>query len=45
MAQLVAATFYDVTVMVAVVSDHVVKYVQYMCVWRLLRLKVIYCSI
>ena len=43
MAQLVAATFYDVTVMVAVVSNHAVKYVQYMCVRRLLRLKVTLC--
>ena len=40
MARLVAATFYDMTVMVAVVSNHAVKYVQYMCVRRLVRLKV-----
>ena len=39
MPQLGAATFYDMTVMVTVVSKHAVKYVQYMCVRRLLRLK------
>ena len=40
MPQLVAATFYDMTVMVTVVSNHAVEYVQYMCVRRLLRLMV-----
>ena len=40
MAQLVAATFYDMIILVAVVSNHAVKYVQYMCVRRLVRLKV-----